>query len=283
MLHLSVKLKPAVFEHARKNLDAGYLQRIDGNIEGLSERRAQELAHVVLRQMEALRSAARPVVVLDPVAEVLQGDESKSPDMRAYIGAGRLIQRVAGALVIHVHHTGHSATDRERGSSTLPAAMFVRYQLQRENRTSYEVELHCWKHKAGAPFRPNRWRVLQIELMPDAASAHREPITGVVLELLGDAAPVVTQADVQAEHEAHEMARLVQAYRQNPKVGGKLLRELLGCGGDKVTRQQRRAVQLGLLQVGGGSGRAGYSLTDAGRALADHSIGRADEDDDLLG
>lgn len=281
--HFAKIFEPSVCAHAMKNLSAGYLQRIDRNIGGLKEDRAQELADLVLHQMQTLDSEARPVVVLDPIFEVMEGDENSSSDMRNYIAAGRLIQRVAGALVVHVHHTGHSATDRERGSSSLPASQFVRYQLRRENRTAYEVELHCVKHKAGAARTPSRWRVHMVELMPQASDADTEPLTAVVLELLGDAPPIVTKGDVLAEKEADDMARLVQAYRRDSTVGRPHLAAKLGYGNAKVDKLRERAVEQGLLARGGGAGRAGYSLTDAGCSLADRTMVSGEEEDDPLG
>lgn len=282
-MHFAKTLAPEVYAHAMKNLDdIGYLQRIDGNIEGLGEGRARELADLAREQMQRFGSTSRPVVVLDPIFEVMQGDENSSTDMRGYIAAGRVIQREAGALVVHVHHTGHSATDRERGSSALPASQFVRYRLRRENRLAYEVELHCVKHKAGAARTPSRWRVNMIELMP-ATDDSPEPAHGVVVEFIGEAAPIISKADVLAEHGANDMARLVQAYRSDPTIGKPRLAELLKYSTGKVEGLIKRAVEAGLVVKGGGAGRAGYSLTDAGRALADRTIVSADEEDDPLG
>ncbi len=275
--HFSQTLDPSVYAHAQRNLEAGYLQRIDGNIEGLTEGRAKELADLVQRQQAALGSAARPVLVLDPVAEILDGDESKSTDMRTYIAGGRLVQRVAKAAVWHVHHTGHTETNRERGSSTLPAAMFVRYKISRPA-GAYELELECKKQKARAKPMPSVWRVLRIEVMPDAE--HSDPVSGVVLELIGDAAPHATQADLRAEQESADMAALVVAYRRDPRIGRPTLGRQLGHGNAKVDRLRDKAVQRGLLQVGGGTGRAHYSLTVDGRALADATI---ESEDDPLG
>ncbi|CAM5794047.1 AAA family ATPase [Rhizobacter fulvus] len=280
-LHFAKVLTPEVYARAVENLEAGYLQRIDGNVAGLNEARALQLAALAREQMRHLNSMARPVVVLDPIFEVMIGEENSSTDMRVYIAAGRAIQRELGALVVHVHHTGHSAGDRERGSSALPASQYVRYRLIRANRLASEVELRCVKHKAGAARTPSAWRVNMIELLP-ATDDSPEPAHGVVVEFIGDASP---PQDAKANAEADDLVKLVQAYRADASIGSPRLRELLELTSDSKTKALiKRAVERGLLQAGGGKGRAGYSLTDAGRAMADAASGTdLHGDDDPLG
>lgn len=269
--------------HALGNLNRHYLTRFRTSLGGMTERRAKQIANLIVKQKAALGTTARAVLVLDPLAEVMLGDESKAEDIRKYVAAGKLVQRVTSALIVHVHHTGHSVGDRERGSSAFPGKMYARYQVERPVPSLYSVELHCKRHKAREKPAPSRWDIERLALVPIMLDADGKPETGVVVRRAGDAPPPVTHGDVQAAQEANDMARLVQAYRQDPTIGGKRLRELLDCGGATVKRYIDRAVQLGLVKVGGGSGRAGYSLTDEGRALAHHSIGRADRDDDDLG
>lgn len=279
-LHFATKLRGDAREHARANLQRGYMQRVAGSLEGLSVARAKELAGAVRKLQRKLNSTARPVVVLDPAAEVMLGDENKTTDMRAFISAGRVLQRECGALVVLVHHEGHGDTGRERGSSTLPAAMYARYQVRRPTPDAYSFELHTRKHKGGAPRTPSRWDVHIVPLMPEAEQAPDAPLTGVVLVHAGEAAPVLTREEVQATTDDHAIAAMCAAYRRSPTIGRPGLLEALGCGASRADRLRAEAVARGLLAAGGGSGRAGYALTDAGRALADTTI--ADEEDDLL-
>lgn len=278
-LHFAQTLKGKAREHALRNLDAGYLMRVEGSLEGLTETRAKELADVVRRQQRALNSDARPVVVLDPMAEVMQGDENKTTDMRAFVNAGRIVQREADALVVHVHHEGHGDTGRERGSSALPSAMYARYQVRRPTPDAYVVEFHCRKHKAGAPRTPSRWLVQVVPLVPDADDKGGRPLTGVVIEHAGEAAPTVSAEEVRSAFDDVAIARLCVAYRRNPAIGRPSLLKVLDCGATKAERLRAEAVSRGLLVEGGGEGRAGYSLTKSGRALADRTID--DEDDPL--
>lgn len=284
-VHFKKVLAPDVFEHAMRNLlpedpSLGYLQRIDGSIGGLSSVRAEDLADLALEQKRRLGTDARAVVVLDPIAEVLEGDESSAVEMRKYIAAGRVVQRRADALVLHVHHTGHSATDRERGSSTLGAAQFARYQLKRKAGAT-ELELHCAKHKAGKGRTPSLWRM---HLLVLSAGLELDPPTGVVLELLGDVPPPPTEAEVSAARST-DMATMLGAYARDPSIGRpRLQRELANASASQVDALREQAVVRGLLArvtKGEGASRAGYALTPAGRALA--AISPPDEADDLLG
>lgn len=281
--HFAKSLNPAVRAHAVRNLEAGYLQRIEGNVGGLDEKRAEEIAQLILTLQRALHSDLRPIVVLDPLAEVMQGDESKAEDMRRYIAAGRKLQQRTGALLMHVHHTGHNETGRERGSSTFPAAMFVRFEVRRPDPNGYTVELHPQKHKRDKHrMSTSRWEVRPIEVLPPSTDDGAE--TGVVIQHLGDAVPHVSQAEIKADHQRQQLLVLLAAYRHTPDVGGKRLRELLSCGDSTVRKLQLQAVQRGLLQAGGGSGRAGHSITDAGREFVGTTPPPEDSEvDDLLG
>jgi hypothetical protein len=279
-IHFARALAPDVYAHAVRNLEAGYLKRIDGNIGGLTDKRARELAELLQGQQRALHSTLRPVLALDPLAEVMHGDESKSEDMRRYISAGRLVQRVTQALVLHVHHTGHSNTDRERGSSTFPAAMFVRFEVLRPTSGAYVVELHCRKHKGRAKPAPSKWEVRPVEVLPDSTLESGEVLTGVVVDHIGEAAPLVSMADVLAEQQEQQLLQMLRGYRDDPSVGGKRLRELLGIGDSRLGKLREDAVRRALLAPGKGQGRAAYVLTPAGRTLVEQD--NPDQEQDLL-
>ena len=66
----------------------------------------------------------RDRVIIDTLAKATSGmDENSAKDMGRIIDQTRRIQEETGATVILVHHTGHSDTNRERGSSSLAGAV----------------------------------------------------------------------------------------------------------------------------------------------------------------
>lgn len=71
------------------------------------------------------------LVVVDTLARAMPtGDENSTQDMGTLIAAADALARTFTATVMIVHHTGHNG-GRERGSSSLPAAVDFRLGLDR--------------------------------------------------------------------------------------------------------------------------------------------------------
>ncbi|MFT3811066.1 MAG: AAA family ATPase [Micropepsaceae bacterium] len=63
------------------------------------------------------------LIVIDTLAQVLNGgSDIAMEDMGAVLANARAIEEATGALVLLVHHTGHSEQDRMRGHSSMHAA-----------------------------------------------------------------------------------------------------------------------------------------------------------------
>jgi RecA/RadA recombinase len=63
------------------------------------------------------------VIIIDTLAQAFAGVEENGSEMAKVVEVAQDVARDLGGVVILVHHTGHTETDRMRGWSGLPAAM----------------------------------------------------------------------------------------------------------------------------------------------------------------
>ncbi len=90
------------------------------------------------------------------------GDENSAADLGKFIGnLDALLRLPLGCAVLIVHHVGHLATDRARGSSSIRAAMDHEYRL---DGTEGPRTLVCTKNKEGEPVRPQTFELQQVPL-----------------------------------------------------------------------------------------------------------------------
>jgi putative DNA primase/helicase len=88
------------------------------------------------------------LIILDTLARCYGGkDENSSQDMGAFIAGCDMIKQLTGATVLIVHHSGKSVEKGGRGSSSLPAALDVEYQINRSGEDLQELILTCTKMK----------------------------------------------------------------------------------------------------------------------------------------
>lgn len=147
---------------------AGVLHsRMDAICRGHGWPREQVLANVYYHAMDgaSLSSAAwvkqlrREVerhniglVILDPLAELLDGDENSASDSRLVIQAARSLTIPSRAAVIIVHHVGKAGKpgekrriDRVRGSSAFYNAARCAYFLDKPSATEDDIAVECLK------------------------------------------------------------------------------------------------------------------------------------------
>lgn len=130
------------------------------------------------------------LIILDTMAASQSGDENSAKDMGIFIACCKHIAQQTGAMVLVVHHSGNSNTDRMRGSSALFAAADVVLEVsKREDGTNGVV---VTKQKDGETGEEFGFRLRQVKVGTDADN---EPITSCVLEQREDAAPKATLKD----------------------------------------------------------------------------------------
>lgn len=156
---ISLKNSPLYLSSASAPIDT---------VEGLDE---------VITAIDATGSTPR-LIVLDTLARSISGNENDSEAMNAFIAAcDTLRHRYQGASILIVHHTGHSVTDRARGSSVLNAAMDTSYSLT----TDSDIRcLCCTKAKDFKPTITECFTLKEIDLGNLDEDGYA--VTSVVLE-----------------------------------------------------------------------------------------------------
>lgn len=89
------------------------------------------------------------LIVLDTMSQTMSGDENEARDTANYLrGIGTALRARFGSTVMPVHHTGHSAGDRPRGSSVIKGNVDFLFAVTREEGQMLAV-LECKKQKDG--------------------------------------------------------------------------------------------------------------------------------------
>ena len=89
------------------------------------------------------------LIVLDTLSQTMAGDENEARDTANYLrGVGSALRARFGATVMPVHHTGHSAGDRPRGSSAIKGNTDFLFAVSREEGQMTAL-LECKKQKDG--------------------------------------------------------------------------------------------------------------------------------------
>lgn len=121
-------------------------ERVLGNthffaLEGVSLSSAAWCAHLL---SEVVRLDAR-LVVLDPLADLMDGEENSATEMRPVIKAARALKVPTGAAVLLVHHAGKAGNDkrrmdRVRGSSAFHASARALHFIEKGDDRAIKVE-----------------------------------------------------------------------------------------------------------------------------------------------
>lgn len=91
------------------------------------------------------------LVIVDTLNRNMTGNENSSEDMSAFVRGCDGLRETTGAAVLVVHHVGHGADTRSRGSSVLEAAADTVILCSRDNN---RITLECQKQKDAAEFEP---------------------------------------------------------------------------------------------------------------------------------
>lgn len=144
--------------------------------------------------MDAL--GVRPdLVVIDTLSQTFAGEENSAAEVSGYLRELGLWFRNAWlASVLVVHHTGHQATERPRGSSAIRANVDFMFGVFRDEKEMLAT-VECAKQKDGELFDPTTFslKVVQLALDDDG-----DPITSLVATSLQGNGQVVSFM----EHEA---------------------------------------------------------------------------------
>lgn len=161
------------------------------------------------------------LVVVDTLSQTYSGEENSANEMAAYLRElGLRFRQLWQCTVLLIHHNGHSATERPRGSSAIRANVDFLLGVFRDEKEMLAT-LSCVKQKDGEQFDDETFSLLTYELGTDEDG---DRVTSLVARHLSSAEEVGDAV----EHEA-------KAGR-----GGRnqLLLKLLGIGA--IKEQQLR-------------------------------------------
>lgn len=135
------------------------------------------------------------LVIVDTLSQTFGGEENSASDVAAYLRElGLWFRQSWLAAVLVVHHTGHQATERPRGSSVIRSNvdfMFGAFRDEKEMLATVEGV----KQKDGDLLKPTGFAMKVVELAVDEDG---DPITSLVASGVTDSAEVL---DVM-QHEA---------------------------------------------------------------------------------
>lgn len=116
--------------------------------------------------IEALKSVKDlRLVVLDTINRTMIGDENSTRDMTAYIQAcDKIKEAIPNLTILLIHHTGHSANDRARGSSALRASLDTEISANMIGGAQKTIAITSTKSKDSEPFKPINFRLESVEL-----------------------------------------------------------------------------------------------------------------------
>ena len=154
--------------------------------------------------IEALKFTPSDIII-DTMSQTFVGEENSSTEVANYLRViGSELRDPFGATVLVVHHTGHSATDRPRGSSALIANCDFLYGVFRDE-AELLATMECVKQKDDDRAAPVSFALHVVELGQDR---HGDPLRSLVARHAG-AEEVVAQAKQQ--NGATALSRLLQA------------------------------------------------------------------------
>ena len=95
------------------------------------------------------------------------GNENSTEDMNKFIEKVDALKNEFNCCVNLIHHTGHMASGRARGSSVLPAAVDAEFAVKRAKDTSDEMKVEFTQTliKDGKPINPKYFKFVEIDLI----------------------------------------------------------------------------------------------------------------------
>jgi hypothetical protein len=190
-------------------------------------------------------------MVVDTLSQTCSAEENSATEMRTYLAElGLQFREAWKCSVVVVHHTGHQATERPRGSSVLLANTDFMFGVSRDEGQMLAT-LECEKQKDGEKFAAETFELRKVELGKDADG---DPITSLAAyRLPKDAVADAVQHEASKGRGGHN-SRLLELAVSG--IEEKQLRTLFyeATEGDAETkrkayyRARKWATQSGLLE-----------------------------------
>jgi AAA domain/DnaB-like helicase N terminal domain len=201
------------------------------------------------------------LVVVDTLSQTFGGEENSAPEVAAYLRElGTRFRALWGCAVGLVHHTGHTATERPRGSSALRANLDFMLGVFRDDK-ELMATLTCVKQKDGDLFSDATFALTPYTLGTDEDG---DKVTSLVARHLSSAEEVQEAAEAEVKAGRGGKGQLLISLMQNGQREAELRKAFYqDCGLDNEEarrkayyRARSAAIQSGFLEIA-----EGYVLT----------------------
>lgn len=159
---------------------------------------AVDLMSDAARVAEAAAAAGiKPdLVVIDTMSQTFSGEENSATEVSKYLREiGVWFRNAWQAAVVVVHHTGHSETERARGSSAIRSNVDFMFSVYRDEKEMLAT-LEFVKQKDGELLDATTFDLRVVELAVDADG---DPITSLVASQMGSTSEIVDAMRYEAE------------------------------------------------------------------------------------
>ena len=197
------------------------------------------------------------MVIVDTLSQTYAGEENSANEIAAYFRElGTRFRQLWGCSVLILHHTGHLATERPRGSSAMRANLDYMLGVFRDEKEMLAT-LTCAKQKDGEAFEDVAFAVTKHTLGTDPDG---DPITSLVARHLSNVEEMQEAMEVEAKAGRGGHNHLLLSLLQNGQAESELrtvfYRE---CGLDSADSRKKAyqrakswAVGAGLVEVSEG-------------------------------
>ncbi len=204
-----------------------------------------------------VQGAAPKLVVIDTLSQTFGGEENVANDVSAYFREiGARFRQLWGCAVLVVHHSGHAATERPRGSSAMLANVDFMYGVFRDEKEMMAT-VTCLKQKDGERFGDTTFRVGVHKLGTDEDG---DDITSLVARHLTSAEDVQEAMEAESKAGRGGNNHLLLSLLQNGQKESEL-RTIFYAECDASTAEARRqayhrarkwAMDQGLMEIAQG-------------------------------
>jgi len=130
------------------------------------------------------------LVVIDTLSQTFAGDENSASDISNYLRSINSKVRAAfETTTLIIHHTGHNATERPRGSSALTANLDYLLSVHKPDPQSMTARLNVSKQKDGERLENLYFNLEKVDLGQDEYGETVESLCAEYMEQSGNAAP----------------------------------------------------------------------------------------------
>lgn len=174
----------------------------------LSDPKAAACLNAEITMMTNQTGEPPRLIIVDTVARTMDGDENSTRDMAVFVQQLDLLKDQHHCAILLVHHTGHGAKDRARGSTVLKGALDAEYRVSKDN--DGMIRLECTKMKES-----------------DAPTPMAFKLTDVRLPMLDDEGEPIYKAAIECVEYTEQTHPSNSGLGKNQKLGLSVLNELI--------------------------------------------------------